>query len=153
MDRYRPCRLKRNLGETAYFLLLNLVSLFVERIFEVLPFHRHHIYHLVIASHLDAFVFVVCYNLAYLTVIIKFLRRRVVLHEHHLRAHFKFQHFFGWISVFWEYACYLRSECQRLGIDSIQFLFVDLICLTVMRRQCDVTLVVIRFKIRDITRV
>ena len=148
-----PCRFQRNLGEATYLLLFYLVSLFIKSIFKVLPFHGSHVYHLVIALNSKTFFLIIRDDFTYFTIIILFLWRRVILYEHHLRAHFQFKIFFCRIGILREYPRYLRFKSQRLRFESVEFLLIDFIGLRVMRRKSDITFFVFRIEVGKITSI
>ena len=116
-----PCCLDGVLAEQSLAHLFYLFRCLVEFVAVVLPLFLAYLYEFVAVFRTHAETFGAdCRNATYHAVVVAFLWRRVVFHEHHLRVFLQFQHLVGGKRQLWELALHLCAERERLARELVK---------------------------------
>jgi len=149
MDSNGPGKFQRDLVECTLYVLPDLFAVFINRIFNILPFYfwrqdcvlliRTHDHNTIIRKILHRPDF---------PVVVAFFRSRVILDEHHLSTHFQFQQWFSRIIVFGKYPLYFGLVENTFMVQRLQSGFIDIFGLCIMGSEYDIIFVFIH-KARD----
>src|SRR5690606_36810660 len=135
MDGNGPSQSQWKLGECTQYLLFDLIISFIIGIADIFPsISRHfHVLFPIRERNDDLMLFnLYIFDRPNLTVEITALIADIILDKHHLGSHSKAQSLLCWKYSVLEFILDNRFDLMQLGLQTVQFFLVDLVCKSVV---------------------